>query len=683
MPYELNDRDRELARQIGMQQFRQSQPAAVQKPNDSGGLGGFLLGLLPGGSLLDKGLKGEEISGGDVATEVGLSLLPFGLGKLAKGAKGILGGGRTIARAADQPTSRLNAFNRLSPSRALDTESSSVPRALSQQSEPSKFSFPGKLQEMGNNLLLNQYGTISKPVARSTNPTRTIAELADMGITRPSDAERVASMFTGSEGLVNKAVLKATGGAKGVDTSTLRGIFEDAIASHGVVDKDAQSLRNVFDAQMERLYGGRMGSLNPLSDPNETLAVMKSLERRRADLLGKGDNYRMSTPERADQAGVLKLVTDEMEDALYRGAGADKNLKKVLTPELRSSLLSLNPNNAQWQKYIDDKVMGSASIKELRSSMAPFVRVGKIIDEGDVNAITAGGRQGNAAQGILGTVRDAAANLASGPAARVAGNVLRATGKRLEDGASVLPQGGGRVGNMLANPAAKFLLPQAGVRLGADALGLRGGETASAQELPMEPGRMDAAGLLGGAQKPESGSIYTREAAAQDIQNDLQTTGGANMEKYLKLYEFLNPEDGAGGKTNANTQKALAQSANADSTLRQLEGALAQAGGAGGPVGGNIGSFFGGLGLNNDVKTYNDLVGGSTTQIAKALGETGAMSDADRAAYSNLLPKVTDTPQVAAAKFAALRERMAAAQQNTLQYGAGSGVEDALAAMAF
>jgi hypothetical protein len=47
------------------------------------------------------------------------------------------------------------------------------------------------------------------------------------------------------------------------------------------------------------------------------------------------------------------------------------------------------------------------------------------------------------------------------------------------------------------------------------------------------------------------------------------------------------------------------------------------------------------------------------------------------------LPKITDTPEVAANKFAALRARMATAQQNTLQYGSGSGLEEALASAGY
>jgi hypothetical protein len=673
--FDLTDEDRALAQSMANRRIA-AREAEEQQPKQ-GGLGSFLLGLLPGGSLIDKGLRGEQITGGDVATEVGLSLVPFGLGKVAKVAKGLIGGGRA-ARMLGEGSSATMAT--AVPNRASSMLAGSVETPMS------KFSLGGKLQDMGNRALANQYGTISKPVARSTNPTQTVSELAEMGITKPEDAERIASMFTGPDGMVNKAVLKATGNARGVDTSTLRDVFENAIASRGVVDKDAQSLRSVFDSQMERLYGGRMGSLNPLADPDETLSVMKALEKRRADLLGKGGNYKLTTPERGDQAAVLKLVTDEMEDALYRGAGANKNLKSILTPEFRANLTALNPGNAQWEKFIDNKVMGAKDIGELRSSMAPFVRIGKIIDEGETNAMTFGGRAGNAAQmlsggGAMGAVREAAGNIAAGPVSRIAGNALRTAGKAIDERGtanSVVDSAAAQSGRRM-NPLLKFLLPQAGVRLATDTIFPGARQSAPEDQQPTDSPLASVSNT--GTEEPSA--IYSRDAVARDIQNDLQATGGENMEKYMKLYEFLNAEGGAGSKANATTQKALAQSANADMTLRQLEETLANAGGAGGPVGGGLATFLGGLGFNNNVKTYNDLVGGSTTQIAKALGETGAMSDADRAAYSNLLPKVTDTPQVAAAKFQALRERMAAAQQNTLQYGAGSGVEDALASMGY
>lgn len=615
-----------------------------KEKSQSGGMGSFLLGLLPGGSLLDKGLRGEEISGGDVATEVGLSLLPFGLGKLAKGAKGVFGGARATGSGIKDKLGR-------------------------------------SLETRGQELLGSQANLTRAEGRRiGANPSDVLGSInRRTGLTKMDDMAQVARGVTGREGAFSELTRNAVGNIPGVDVGDLRTMGADILANKAplITGRQKDSLLDSFKNAGTTMRGGSAGSLSPLADPSATLDASRNFRAMASDI------KKSATVSAKDRqlATVYDDLAKTLEESIYKSPGIDEGLK-LAAPDRAKDLLTMAanaPTKAQANAYkkLAEEVKTIGDVPTLRTAQRDFVDLSKI-DEATARAMQGAGAQlGDQMQG-LGKLVQKPTNVVAMPlnaATPGVGGLMTRAGRAL--------QGTGGPG-LMSNPAAQFLLPQAGVRLGADALGLRGGDTATAAESPLlsDAGSAGAEGMLG-APAGEPGSIYTREAAAQDIQNDLQSTGGANMEKYLKLYEFLNPEGGAGGKANANTQKALAQSANADSTLRQLEGALAQAGGAGGPVAGNIGSFFGGLGLNNDVKTYNDLVGGSTTQIAKALGETGAMSDADRAAYSKLLPKVTDTPQVAAAKFAALRERMAAAQQNTLQYGAGSGVEDALAAMAF
>jgi hypothetical protein len=64
-------------------QQQQTQTAPQQPQQRSGGISDFLIGLLPGGSIINKARHGEHITGGDVATEAALTFLPFGLGKVA------------------------------------------------------------------------------------------------------------------------------------------------------------------------------------------------------------------------------------------------------------------------------------------------------------------------------------------------------------------------------------------------------------------------------------------------------------------------------------------------------------------------------------------------------------------------------------------------------------------------
>lgn len=644
--YELNDEDRALAQSIADQ--RLASQAVTEKKPSSGGLGSFLLNLLPGGSLLDKGLRGEQITGGDVATEVGLSLVPFGLGKVARGAGALLRGGK--AAAGGGLKGRLGQA----------------------------------LENRGQDLLGSQANLTRAEGRRiGANPSDVLGSINQRtGLTRMDDMAQVAKGVTGRDGAYSELTRNAVGNIPGVDIGDLRTMGSDILANKAplITGRQKDSLLESFKNAGVTMRGGASGTLNPLADPSAALDTSRNFRAMASDI------KKSATVSAKDQqlANVYNDLAKSIEDSIYKSPGINEGLK-MASPDRARDLLAMAenaPNRAQAKAYrkLADEVKNIGDVPALRTAQKDFVNLGKI-DEATARAMQGAGAQlGDQMQG-LGKIVQKPTNIVAMPlnaATPAVGGLMTRAGRAL--------QGTGGGSGMLSSPLAQFLLPQAGARLGADVLGLRGSQEASA--MPSDTSEVSGAGgqaasLLGGSGGQEESTIYTREAAAQDIQNDLQATGGANMEKYLKLYEFLNPQGTGVGKANANTQKALAQSANADSTLRQLEGMLQGAGGASGPVGGNIASFLGGVGLNNNVKTYNDLASGSVTQIAKALGETGAMSDADRAAYMNLLPKVTDTPQVAAAKFEALRERMAAAQQNTLQYGAGNGVEEALAALSY
>ncbi|MBO1267094.1 hypothetical protein [Arthrobacter cavernae] len=667
-----------------------------------GGLLGAILGGA-GGSALGKvgenAVTGEEDLGKGVGEEAlmgGLTSLPIGAGfKLARaGAKVATGLGKKSAgdlvQEAGVSTIGKGSVSRMASNGNLDQSALDAVTRLQGgkvgAEAASKFGTTGKLKNMGDQALLSQYGTISKPIARQTNPTQTISTLADAGIIKPTDAERVASGITGSSGIVNQAVAKAVDGAGYVDTGTLRRVFQDGLDNHGLVEKDRKSLMTMFDAQMNKMSGGARGSLNPKVNPTDALSSMRSIEERIANLQGKGGNYSLPTPERIDQANVLKLVRDEMQDQIYTGAGANANLSGVLTPKLREDLAALMPNNAKWQQYIDNNIMNATDVGQLRSAQAPFVRAGKIIDEGDINALTFGGRGGNAfaSGGFKDMLGTAATNLVKDPAARASGRVLRTAGGA--GGAR-----GGQVGQSLLG---------AGIRQGGGRVLLNGQEqqpldTTDQEIATLEQALLqsDGGGGVPGLHDSPSGNIdswdpndptainpppsnpfgVSRDEVGQALVRAMQANDKTAVSQLQDLYSMVDDYETQQGATdlNATTQKALAQSSNADSTLSQLESLLGQVGGSGGPLAGRFSSFMGDIGMNNDVKTYNDLAAGSITQIAKALGETGAMSDSDRIAYSALLPKVTDTPEVAANKFAALRARMASAHQNTLQYGAG------------
>lgn len=192
---------------------------------------------------------------------------------------------------------------------------------------------------------------------------------------------------------------------------------------------------------------------------------------------------------------------------------------------------------------------------------------------------------------------------------------------------------------------------------GADMAGM-GMPTGTSPETAMG-GAGDILGGTGGSQ-----SMYTREAAAQDIQNDLATTGGANMDKYLKLYEFLNPEPDKKA-TAAQGQSALVG-------LEQLQGLFSNAGGGQG-LPGFFQKLLGKGRLNTDVEAYEKLRKTVAVPLARAMGEKGPLSDLDIKTWVNALPDVSDSPEAAQSKIQFLAQQLQAMQ--SLDSGASGGTD--------
>lgn len=181
-------------------------------------------------------------------------------------------------------------------------------------------------------------------------------------------------------------------------------------------------------------------------------------------------------------------------------------------------------------------------------------------------------------------------------------------------------------------------------------------------------------------QTPQESSPYSRENLMADIQRDPE-----NAPDYIKYYSMLQevfaPAE-AGADMSQSSKNAMASSDNAINTVNQLEGMFNAAGGGGGRVGGFVKNLGGTVGFNEEAKVYNDMANASVTQIAKALAGSGAgtVSDMDAKVIMAALAKFNNSPAEAQAKFAALRQRLENARNNTMVYGGGGGssLEDAL-----
>ena len=260
----------------------------------------------------------------------------------------------------------------------------------------SKTSTAGQLRLKAAQALLDQYGTIDKPMARSANALENVQKVADAGFVKPAEVENIINNITGANGKVTKLTQKLVSTAKPVDTSSdINKIIDEQIALNGLSGtSDEKAVRASIDAQLNRLPSRREGSITGLDQPEDVFDTIKALEKRSADLKGKsGNNYRMTTPERGDKAKVLDSITEVLKDRLYGGA----NIEGVLTPEVASELKNLAPKNEKWASYVDNTIMKSGDVGELRNTVAPFVNMGKIIDNQYMNYGTPGQRVGDAA----------------------------------------------------------------------------------------------------------------------------------------------------------------------------------------------------------------------------------------------------------------------------------------------
>lgn len=622
-------------------------PAAYHASTGVGSLLGGILGSIGGGAIAGAGTFGlgavpGAIAGGGAGSALGDALEQYlthadhhvDLGNVGReGALGLAGGAvGEVAKGGLMGLRLARGINiGAKGADAVLPAASKLESALA--AAPSKMSTAGKVDATANKLLASQYGTIGKPVARSTQLNDTVGKLANFGITKPVDAERIANGITGANGILTKAVTDAAGSAGRVPTDGLMQIVDDALQNHGVVDTGAKSVKAIVKAKLAQLAGGAKTTVNGDAHPSDALGVMKDLEKKIADLSGKGDNYKLTDPGRLDQASVLRSLHNEIEDRLYTVAGGNKNVSKVLTPEVRQSLVNLHPGNSQWAKYVDGTIMKSKDIGAVRSIQAPFVKINKVINEAALNDNTAGGQIAAAAKagrGIVANVRDAALN--SDTAKRAAAGALK--------GASGFIQKTGKVAGATASQLAPRAVYTAATSpaqpVQASPVDLSAQDTQVAD--PTATGTQDSS-----SSQDNSGAFSPETLQALAI-HDIQATGGKNLAKIAQLQALFGSK-AAKPLSSATNQ----QIANAQSGLQQL-GVLTQELGAN-PNAANanaVASILPGS-LGNAARGAAGTQGFNTARneivdVLARLRTGAAITAAEEEQYKSMLPTAGDSP---------------------------------------
>lgn len=558
-------------------------------------------------------------------------------------------------------------------------------------------SLSGQLRKKSAEKLLDQYGTLTKPMAKSANAVDNVQRVADAGFTKPADVERMVSAVTGDTGKVTKLTRKLVETAKPVNTfDGVSDLIDQQIAMSGLTDADAKAVRTMIEAQLNSLPSRREGSVTYDDNATDVFKVVKNLEKRSANLKGKsGTNYSTTTPERVDKARVVDSIATELKNRIYNNAAP---METILTPDVAAELKSYAPKNEKWAAYVDNKIMAAKNIGELRNTMQPFVNMGRIIEDQYMNYGTYGQRVGDAAQAVgktaqalfkipvAGQVAEAVAS--SNAAKRAASKVYNAAAnltRNAQEGQLVTPtttQPTAQPTSASSNILNNFIGRTEGIAQ-ADNLVQNARKAQDYQNLEDMFGgnpNLDTSltNTLAGTQQTKSQAQLQSEAQLADIANGMQLALAAGdiasynkledlYQSAYKMYQLQYPtQESTESKMTTAEKNQIAKLQSAGTALDQLESLYSKAGGGQGIIGGNIANFLGGLGLNSDVNTYNQLAQGLINQIGAAIGKTDSLNTEGEVQRAlSLVPKITDDNQTAMNKLATLRQLL---QTNTGTY---------------
>lgn len=283
--------------------------------------------------------------------------------------------------------------------------------------------------------------------------------------------------------------------------------------------------------------------------------------------------------------------------------------------------------------FIDEALPDKSGLnKQISTLMGAMRQVGKSKTR-DVGA--------GAGQGL--TIGRMASNVAN-PAMDVAGRGSQFLGKMV-----------GPTAGATANPTdllSKGLMGREFVKQGI------GGDLVGGEEQPAESAVPEDLSTTGGGELDLGGatqdtSPFSQETIQQAVLQDIQATGGQNIDKLLKLYEAFGQGDQLTAKQRDAQSKAQGLKGSIDLLARNFETAGSGQGG-----GGILASILGrtpgvrSLGLNEDAQVFEDQRKAMIAPLARAIsGEVGVLTNQDISRAEGLLPRLSDPTDVAQVKL--------------------------------
>lgn len=476
--------------------------------------------------------------------------------------------------------------------------------------------------------------------------------------------EDLANIMTGNEGILsnfnNNALKNAQVSALVPDEARTKALkaIENSIALEPHQKKTLSNIINTANDVpqgkiAERLAerGENRAAAIGEADIYDLHKAVQELEGKAYDMTGKGADAARKIVR--DYAGDLKKSINAASKDVYNNPDNIQELSEALVGA------NLSPRLTQ---DIVKQLRDGVDYTTLRSMQSPFVTLGQIAKQQKM-APLAGGVGGQSFNNPLAQVAE-----------EVVGKPLAAaTGKALQTGGRAL-QLASKNSDKLANGAKNAALAGAGLlalgqmnggqQQGADQLSGNSGQLSGAQGAQAQQKELQQAQQLQAMQQLMQPATFAGKDRDQIEQAYMAAAADNNpkaVQFYASMLEQLDKKDAMNQKQLAALQKASSSKTSKDDQKKadaakkaaSIETMYKQAGGAQGPVGvlnnllnnATLGMF------NPGASAYEANQQALAVALARAAGDSGALSNQDIQGYKSMLPLTTDSPQAAKLKL--------------------------------
>lgn len=467
------------------------------------------------------------------------------------------------------------------------------------------------------------------------------------GISSTDKLRELATELTGGKNSfmdeVTNSVRTNLGGGNFVDLTDLQPQLRDVRES---MDK---LIRPKFDAQDPVALANNLRSA--ASDIRRS-ATPKAGDKMKANLL---DELGIEINKRIDMNVDPKHVANAFDDTANEFLHRSQEALRANDKEKYNAYKNL-------AKEISEIPLNERTIDRYRSFKRDFVdisKMGKLSDQA-----TGGGSVSKTLKSlpIVGDMADALLATPVEKAAQKSGEVMRKVGKDFQSGKA--QQTLKTVGKVGAGVGALALLsgrnsgglPPVGADGGTGALASAGGGVGAGVSATPGSGTVQFEdGSVGQPYKDElTVGGYNRDALEQGYVAALMANDGNSAKAIGTMIDLLdNKESRAEKLAESKTSKSDAKTKNAVGKIQQLESLYSKSGGAQGPMGALNGLLnqvtFGAA--NPAQAAYDAQRQAAAVALARASGDSGALSNQDIQGYMSMLPTPTDNPQAAQLKL--------------------------------